>query len=133
MIPLETRRSTWMPLEKGHQHTAWKEGEPFFNSDRGRLIHRVRAVDQIEFNSQSYPYGTRYNVLVETWCGSRRLSTDSEGMEREPSGGKLVCERCEQAAIDAGMPSSEELTGRHVHVGRCRVVQTCCQDARLRQ
>jgi hypothetical protein len=38
---------------------------------------------------------------------------------------KPVCQRCEDAAIEAGLPSTDELCGGHRHKGTVVVVRTC--------
>ncbi len=42
--------------------------------------------------------------------------------------GKILCERCEDAAVKAGLPSADELSGRPVHKGGVVAVATCCQN-----
>ena len=36
--------------------------------------------------------------------------------------GRVVCARCEAAAIEAGLPSSSEICGRHVCIGGVKAV-----------
>ena len=43
-----------------------------------------------------------------------------------PPADKLLCEACERSAVLAGLPSADELAGRHVHIGKIKAVQTCC-------
>lgn len=43
-----------------------------------------------------------------------------------PPDDKLLCEACERNAVLAGLPSADELAGRHVHLGKIKAVQTCC-------
>ena len=45
-----------------------------------------------------------------------------------PPDDALLCSRCEAVAVEAGLPSADSLAGRHVHLGKCVAVQTCCQS-----
>lgn len=117
-----------LPLEriKPHKDHAgkvqhWKSCEPFVLNSQGALIHRPRT-------------GTTYNIHKAPhvgfgfWCGMHA----SGGMGKftilpAPPEDRILCERCEAAAVAHGLPSAYELAGRHVHVGRTIAVATCCQ------
>ena len=115
-----------LPLEKKHKcsqpHFPWVSCAPFVENSRGVLIHRPRS-------------GTTYNIHkkphigIKFWCG---MSVASEGgnltLLDVPPDGRIVCERCEAAAIANGLPSADELAGKHVHKGRTVAVMTCCAD-----
>ena len=114
--PLETR-----PFDRKHGFP-WTSSLPFVDNSRGTLVHRMR-------------YGATYNlhakphVGVSFWCG---MATATSGKQltflAAPPDDKILCERCEYAAVKAGMPSADELAGRHVHKGRTVAVVTCCTN-----
>lgn len=118
-------------LEKEKMHPSvsgkafqWKSSRPFVENSRGVLIHRPR-------------YGATYNIFkkphvaVKFWCGNvASTSGNSLTFLDEPPDGKMVCARCEASALAHGLPSSDEIAGRHVHKGRFTVVAACCgQDS----
>lgn len=115
-LPLEIR-----PFDKKHGFP-WTSCLPFVENSRGTLIHRPR-------------YGATYNLhakphnVVLFWCG---MGVSSSGKNltflSAPPADKILCERCEAVAVKAGMPSSDELAGRHVHKGRTVAVVTCCKN-----
>lgn len=99
----------------------WKSCAPFIDNSRGTLIHRPRS-------------GTTYNlhtsgphVGIKFWCGMG-VASDGKNLTflAEPPDGRILCARCEAAAVANGMPSADELSGRHVHKGSTVAVATCC-------
>lgn len=64
-----------------------------------------------------------------TYLCNNQTTADGEFLS-EPPANRLVCQACELAAKRKGKPSSEELVGRHVHVGKIRVERVCgCGEA----
>lgn len=108
-------------VERGH--FPWASCAPFVENSRGTLIHRPRR--GMLYNLHKYPH-----IAVMFWCG---MSVSSGGKSLtfldSPPDGKILCERCEAAAIAKGLPSADELAGRHVHKGRTVAVVTCCAEA----
>lgn len=101
--------------------TNYEQAAPFFENPRGVLIHRVRALYQLEATYSQRPWW-----IVEYWCENSG-STDAvdSGLLFDP-GVKLVCARCEALATAKGEKTSSELAGRHVCVGQLRAVNVCC-------
>lgn len=113
-LPLETR-----PFDTKHG-LPWASCLPFVENSRGTLIHRPR-------HGATYNLHDKPHIGVTFWCGmavssSKKILT----FLGAPPDNKILCERCEAAAIKAGMPSADTLAGRHVHKGRTVAVVTCC-------
>ena len=98
----------------------WLKALPFFANPRGVLVHRVKHAQTILHG------GIRSHDHVNYWCGNGCNAHGLRGWTDRPDRTQVLCEKCEQAAVDAGMPASDELAGRHVHVGRAKAVRTCC-------
>lgn len=112
---------------------SWDYSEPFFVNKRGCLTHRVRGISTISHQdsggnpSPGFREPHHYSVLF--WCGGRANFTEpSEDLVATPPVERLLCDRCEAVAQAAGQKTSDELAGRHVHVGRMKPIRTCCQD-----
>jgi len=101
----------------------WRESLPFFFNRRGVLIHRVRSA--LTFVRGGVPGHSWIHYLC-----SNTGSLDRGELLAEPPADRLVCAQCEAFAASHGMPSADELCGRHVHVGKIRAEQTCCRDQR---
>lgn len=99
----------------------WTSSEPFVMNDMAQLIHRVRNVSMHKI-SDRYPY----HLGVHMWCGNGSTGTKKFTFLGEPPVGRIVCARCEGAAIAAGLPSSSQIAGRHVHTGGVVAVAQCC-------
>ncbi len=115
-LPLETR-----PFDVKHGFP-WTSCLPFVENSRGALIHRPR-------NGATYNLHDKPHNCVTFWCGLS-VSTSKKNLTflTVPPAGKILCERCEDAAVKAGLPSADELAGRHVHKGGVVAVATCCQN-----
>ncbi len=105
---------------------SWKSCLPFMENKRGVLIHRPRAVVTINASrlfTKKLPY-----LAVTHWCGNSVNSENSFTFLNAPPEGKILCERCEVLAVEAGLPSASSLAGRHVHVGGVKAVASCCEN-----
>lgn len=102
-------------------HVYWKKSLPFNVNPRGVLVHRVRLGQSITY------HGKRTHDCVDYWCGN---GAHSEGVSLtdSPPDDRLLCEACERIAVANGEPSSDELCGRHVHIGVLRAHRTCCRN-----
>lgn len=115
---------TKLPLERNAFEAKhgfpWASCAPFIENSRGVLIHRPRH--GATYNIHRLPH-----VSVHFWCG---MGTSSDGKNltflAAPPEDKILCARCEAIAVANGLPSADELAGRHVHVGRTVAVMTCC-------
>lgn len=99
------------------RYIQWIESLPFFRNPRGLLIHRVESVVTMIHASGRTHNGIHYLCNAQTTADGEFLA--------EPPANRLVCQACELAAKRKGKPSSEELVGRHVHVGKIRVERVC--------
>lgn len=114
-LPLElTKWTAYVPGPVGQMTSAL----PFVENSRGVLNHRPRSAD-------IHKCGYRpHHLAVHYFCGSQVTGTDNITFLAEPT--MLLCEACEARAVMAGLPSADEIVGRHVHVGKTKVFQTCC-------
>ena len=116
-----------IPLKQNPFHVShgfpWKSCAPFVENKRGTLIHRLRSAATLNINRSGQHVG------ISFWCG---MATVSDGghltLLDAPPEGRIVCEICEKKAVDAGLPSSDRLAGRHVHKGRTKAFATCCDE-----
>lgn len=123
LVKLHAPRHNYAERDSRFTQTVYKEAAPFFENPRGVLIHRVKAVFQLQATYSDAPWW-----IVQYWCeNSGRGDANDTGLVFDP-GVKLVCQRCEALAVAAGEPTSSKLAGRHVHTGKLRAVQTCCQN-----
>ena len=104
--------------ERAARVVNWKKALPFFFNPRGVLIHRVRWASTILYD------GTVSHHSAHYWCGNSGLRGT---FLAEPLEDQLLCQFCEARAVAARQPSADQLCGRHIHVGRAKAVQTCCQ------
>ena len=101
----------------------WKACLPFVENKRGVLIHRPR-------NATTYTIHRLPHIGIGFWCGSAVTGkSDKFDFLSAPPEGRILCERCEAYAVAHGLPSADELAGRHVHKGRTVAVVTCCDNA----
>lgn len=96
----------------------WKEAKPFVLNDRAILIHRPRQVTL--YNIHKGPH-----IGISLWCGNQFTGLKKFTFLDSPPEDRLVCHACEQRALMAGLPSSSELAGKHVCVGKLKAVNTC--------
>ncbi len=106
---------------KGVSSIPWIACEPFVENTKAVLIHRPRHVT-------THKLGPRWAAhhAVHNWCDSVFTGTAKFTFLAEPPIGRIVCARCEDAAVAAGLPSSSEIAGRHVHTGGVVAVARCC-------
>jgi hypothetical protein len=109
------------PKKIQHGQFPWESCAPFVENSRGTLIHRPRSVSTYNLHK------TGQHVAIFFWCGmgvssSCKIFT----FLSTPPEGRIVCARCEAAAVANSLPSADELAGRHVHKGRTVAVATCC-------
>ncbi len=101
----------------------WVSCKPFVENSRAVLIHRPRRVTTHKI-SERWPS----HIAVHCWCGNAMTGTKKFTFLDAPGDDRIVCARCEDAAVDAGLPSSGELAGKHVHTGGVVAVTRCCVD-----
>lgn len=117
LVELERQRRTVS------RQAIWKAALPFVDNERATLVHRIRY-------GSTYHIHKRPHIAVQFWCGMSVTASDGHlHFLATPPDGKILCERCEAAAIKAGLQTSDEIAGRHVHKGRTAAVVTCCEAA----
>ena len=97
----------------------WKKSVPFVRSKQGKLIHRVRHAGSY-LNEGVYSHD-----FVSYWCNNG--TTSPEWLENPPDGA-IVCQHCERIAVEKGERPTDEIVGKHVHIGTLIAIKTCCVD-----
>lgn len=100
----------------------WEITKPFVANKRGALIHRPRSVTI--YNIHRVPHlGMHFYCGMGTTGQSDKFTLlDSVPLDR------VLCERCELAAVHSGLPSADLINGHHVHIGGVKAVRTCCEE-----
>lgn len=97
----------------------WKSCSPFVDNRNSKLIHRPRAVAMMRL-------GNTHHLAVRFMCGNAATGTDKfTFLDSDLPDGKFICARCEAVAVSRGLPSSDEMLGKHVHTGKYVPVQAC--------
>jgi hypothetical protein len=99
----------------------WTACEPFVENTMAVLIHRVRYVT-------THKIGERWpaHLAVSCWCGNTMTGTTKFTFLDAPPDERIVCARCEDNAVDSGLPTSRQLAGKHIHTGGVVAVKRCC-------
>ena len=112
------------PKHISSKQAPWKACLPFVDNSRATLIHRPRS-------GSTYNIHKNPHIAVQFWCGMVVTASDGHlSFLDSPPDEKILCERCESMAIKNGIPSADELAGKHVHKGRTAAVVTCCSSAK---
>jgi hypothetical protein len=99
---------------------AWASCTPFVDNNKALLIHRPKVV--ATYKTQRTPH-----IGITFWCGNSACGDDEKFTFTDvPPSNKYLCARCETAAVEAGLPSADDLAGHHVHVGKLTPIKTCC-------
>lgn len=96
----------------------WSSSLPFVENSRAPLIHRPRAIT-------THTLFKKPHISILNFCGNVHTGSDKFTFMSEPPEDSVLCERCEIAAVGAGLPSADSLAGRHVHKGGIRAYTTC--------
>lgn len=116
-----------LPLQKAqwHRHEGKvikaPSGAPFLLNDRAQLIHRPIQVT-LHYTLSSPHFS------VHCYCRASFSSAKDLHLIEDVPDDRMVCLPCEQRAVLMGLPSTEEILGRHVHIGRLKAVRVCCNE-----
>lgn len=91
---------------------------PFAVNSRGVLVHRVRSLGIFLSIDGAYSHHSAHYHCNAFASGVSLVA--------EPDQAAIVCHVCEARCKYLGLPSAEELVGRHVHVGRKVAIANCC-------
>lgn len=118
LIDLKVRRGQ---TAAGYRTRAgyWKKSQPFVENARAHLIRRPLSINEHRLS------GHGRHISIEYLCGQTTTGLKKFTFHDVPPENGVVCAVCEARAIMAGLPSSAEIAGRHVHIGRMRAVLTC--------
>jgi len=120
MILIELKR----PKQISSKQSPWKACLPFVDNPRASLIHRPRS-------GSTYNIHKKPHITVSFWCGYTVTASDSHlSFVSAPPDGSILCEKCEANAVKNGLPTADELAGKHVHKGRTVAVVTCCSGVK---
>lgn len=124
MLKLPLKAPKRFPNEYRNNIYPWATCAPFVENSRGLLIHRPRQV-----STYAMSHRIETHIGIGYWCGNN-VSGDNNltFLDTLPMGGKLLCARCEEAAVANGLPSADDLVGRHVHKGGLIAIQSCCKE-----
>ena len=115
-----------LPLKKQKNifpgNVAWTSAPPFVQNSRGMLIHRPRHVT----NCNNLKPRGKSHLAVYMMCGMGCTGTTKFTFLDVPPSDRVVCAKCEAIAQEKGLPSADQLAGRHVHVGGLVAVANCC-------
>jgi hypothetical protein len=111
--------NNWKATRFANDFIAIRQALPFVENPRGLLIHRPR-----DAALRVWPSGKWASyIVVHNWCGAS--FTKKTTFVKDIPAGALLCKRCEIAAVRAGLPSAEEITGHHVCIGGVRAYNAC--------
>lgn len=119
---IELRVDRWGDKWGNKPQAYWKSAQPFVMNDLASLIHRPKSITQHKLGSRP-PH-----LAIHCYCGSGFTGTKKFTFLEAPPERSIVCLRCEVAAIKAGLQSSADIAGRHVHVGGLKAIKYCCED-----
>lgn len=119
LIKLDKPRET-RPEVRG---LPWASCRPFVENSKAALIHRPRTVTMHRISEKYRPH-----IAVWQWCGNTHTGTKKFTFLDAPPKGRIVCARCEEKAVESGLPSSSELSGEHVCIGGVVAVSHCCPE-----
>jgi len=109
------------PRHVGDVASVLKESMPFVLNDRATLIHRPRTISL--YNLHKYPH-----LGITHWCGNSTAGMKKFTFLEDIPENRLLCAICEARAVMAGLPSADEICGRHVHKGRMFAKRDCCNE-----
>ena len=107
------------PRHIGDVASVFKESMPFVMNDCAILIHRPRSVSL--YNLHKYPH-----LGIKQWCGNSHTGMAKFTFLESVPDGRLLCAACEARAVMAGLPTADEICGRHIHKGRMVAKIDCC-------
>lgn len=106
------------PKKIGSAVVVWSACLPFVENSRAVLIHRPKHV--CTYNLHKHPH-----LAVHYWCNNGSTGRNNFTFLEVAPENRLICERCEDAAVNAGLPSTDSLCGSHRHKGKSVAVRTC--------
>jgi hypothetical protein len=115
MIALEREKNL-----RGHG-IPWISCKPFVENSNGVLIHRPRKVTTWKISER-----WKAHISVMGWCGATATGAKRFTFLDAPEADRIVCAKCEEKAVEAGLLPSSQLAGRHVHTGGVVAVKYCC-------
>lgn len=121
-LPLKLRKKHPHDETLKQQPIDWKATLPFLENTRGYLIHRPVSVT-------TYRHWIKPHIAAQCYCGITFSGDKNLSFLSVPPENGVVCQRCEDIAVSAGLPSSSSLAGKHVHTGGLKVVLSCgCKE-----
>lgn len=113
---------TWGSSYRAYERK-WLKFKAFYVNPRGILIHRVQSIAAIFHREREKDRLIRHNAHY--FCGNSRWDINPEDLTNNPVQTKLLCARCEIAAMAEGQRPADKIARRHIHLGKVRVQQIC--------
>jgi hypothetical protein len=112
-----------MRLSANGRIIPWVSCLPFVENSRGMLVHRPRFVC-------THKIGPKWpaHIAINCWCGNTMTGNQKFTFLDAPQESAIVCARCEDNAVAAGLMPSSAIVGRHVHTGGVIAKTRCCED-----
>jgi hypothetical protein len=110
-----------------HAKASFRSSMPFIENTKAILIHRPRAAALYQIESVN---GKKYapHLAVKCYCGNTFCGSKKIIFHDTLNNEMIVCARCEKEAIKAGLPSSSDICGKHVHTGGVKAFKNCCGE-----
>lgn len=124
-IPLKPSKSYQKWVARGRTDftaVAWARAPAFAANVRGVLTHRVRHVETLVIGGRESHHHVHY--LCGNGCNVA-LTDAADVLVADPPADRLLCDQCERRAAKCGLPTGDELAGRHVHRGVLVPRQVC--------
>jgi hypothetical protein len=118
-----------LPLQKDRRlrpefhGIAWKSASPFIENRQAQLIHRPRTITTHKIGSK-----WKSHIAIGYYCGMHCTGTDKFTFLDATADDAILCARCEENAVKAGLPAASTLVGRHVHIGGVVAIKHCCKE-----
>lgn len=103
-IQLDTRRKH---SQKIGPSLAVRRILPFYKSNRGRYVHRIRKADN------HWSKGKLSHTSLGFWCGGQGFVNKGQLFQEIPNE-LILCATCEGRAIGAGLEESRTINGKEV-------------------
>ena len=112
LLQTEKRRSGFRML---------KSCKPFIENKRAVLIHRPIAINLHKLMG-------KYHMSIQYACGNSHCGSDKFTFLDSLNDDHVLCQRCEQKAVEMGYETANTICGKHVHIGGVKAVINCCPN-----
>jgi len=117
-----------LPLEKKpKQAFQFNDCLPFLENSRAVLIHRPRFIAMYHLGEI---FGRKYppHLGITMYCRNSVTGGKNLTFLNTLNDEMILCVKCEENAVKAGLPSAESICCKHVHIGGVKSYKLCCKD-----